>query len=121
MEAIARCHCGALLDPAVTETVVKQDDAIVVHWTHTCGASGTRKMTPSAWEDYVQRWKAEREANKGRPLHLQAFNPQMVGTLVQGFRLELDVITTVDDILVWHLQALRPWEVEREPRLRSHD
>lgn len=89
-------------------------DLLRLTWLHVCGAEGVTTMARSRWAKIKNRKKDfERKITKN-------YDTEAVGRAVQGFRIELDVVETVEDIMtIWADQESHElWAVpkERVPR-----
>jgi hypothetical protein len=61
-----------------------------------CGRRGLKVLTADQWKKLGRQWKDWLSKSK------YSYDTEAVGRTVQGFRLELDAISTVEDIeLVW--------------------
>lgn len=68
-----------------------------------CGVRGLYVLSPASFVKLNRRWVDWQHKNK------YSYDTEAVGRAVQGFRLELDAITTVEDIELY-------WSAEEAPR-----
>ena len=103
--------CGKQVDPEQIETVYGNKDQIaILGYLHPCGSEGTVRFEWPAYIDFVNRWRDFYSKKQ------KSYDTETVGRMVQGFRIDLDVIETVADIaLFWDDQARRePWSIPKE-------
>lgn len=101
MEALGYCDaCGDWVSPLDAVGHLGSRGQVFIQWVHTCGAEGLTVMPRRLWRGFAAR---TREAYAQGDRHIKrTYNPEVVGRAVQGFRVDLDVVETVDDLtIIW--------------------
>lgn len=116
MEAIAVCPaCDALVAPTDVRKVQRVDGNAFVIYQHSACQQVNQRMMPAKDFDLFRK-RYENYKAQGHTKITRTYDPEKVGRLVQGFRIDLDAVANVADIeLLWGAQ--KPHEIPQE-RLR---
>lgn len=96
--------------------------SIRLFWMHNCGLTYVTDMTTDQYEELIrliERGQPEEgEPQEGEPRTREWDDlprSEQIGRLVQGFRIEMDVVETLADIPNWERQERRePWAIPKE-------
>lgn len=109
MEALATCPaCSGLVHPRELKKVQAVGDRRFLIYKHKCGATNQTMMDARSYERYKARFY--QYASQGREEITRAYDPEMVGRQVKGFRIDLDTISSVDDLITEWKATVAPKE-----------
>jgi len=102
LEPVDLCGlCGNWVTPQLVTGFARMDDQVWLEWHCPCGMAGASKTTWTKYRPLLERWmECKRTGEPFIPLDAEA-----MGRLLQGWRIELDVVNFVEDMMLhWAYQ-----------------
>lgn len=109
---LTHCHgCkGLVTGDHITKGIGRKGEYARLIWLHDCGTEHSTAMTWTSYQRFVRRYHDSLTKSK------KSYDTELIGRMVQGFRIDLDVVETPADIeVLWRDQERhRPWTVPQE-------